>query len=699
MTACNCGKTDDAFPELAAHTSQFRKGAPRSFVISDSSHRIGFVRSESGTSAQLDLWVLENLNSSPTERRVVRARDLLSDDENLSPAERARRERMRESSAGITAFSADRAMTVMSFALSGQLWIVDVASGAAQVIDGYSEVVDPRLNPQGSLVAFTAGADFFVYDIIDGKEVFALRAETDTVSYGLADFIASEELDRFRGHWWSPDGSQLLVERNDEVSVDIKWISDPTFPDAQPRPHRYPAAGTANSQVSLVQVDLGSGTQTVHTAPTDELEYLANIGWENESALVVWLSRDQRTECTYRLSGTALELVTTKTDAHWIDCGIGVPRLLADGRLLTTTEVASHRAVLIDADEVDFGPRHVAAVIAADDSGVTALAYNQPWALQVVHRSATNELLELSRADGYASAQRSGRYTLIVQSSLDHSIPEFVVLRDFVEVAHITSNAQVPPIVATPRMMSLPETQLPAAILLPQGHELGSHTLPVIVSIYGGPHHSEVIASRLPFTTNQWLANQGFAVVVIDNRGTPGKGPAWERAVSGNLADPVLEDQVAGLQEILSMYPDDMDARRVGIRGWSFGGYLTALAVLERPDVYAAGWSGAPVTEWRLYDTAYTERYLGHPDQEPEAYKRSSLGHRATQLQRPLTLIHGLADDNVLAAHSLQLSGALLAAGKAHNFMPLAGVSHMTPQVSVARNLLILMRDFFKTTL
>ena len=183
------------------------------------------------------------------------------------------------------------------------------------------------------------------------------------------------------------------------------------------------------------------------------------------------------------------------------------------------------------------------------------------------------------------------------------------------------------------------------------------------------------------------------------NRGNPGKGPAWERAVSGNLADPVLDDQVAGLQEILAMYPDDMDSARVGMRGWSFGGFLTALAVLERPDVYAAGWSGAPVTQWSLYDTGYTERYLGHPGQNPEAYQRSSLVHRAGQLERPLMLIHGLADDNVLAANSLQLSGALLTAGKPHSFLPLAGVSHMTPQVTIARNLLTMMRDFFRENL
>jgi dipeptidyl-peptidase-4 len=668
-------------------------------VISDAGHRIGFVRSTSGTAAQLDLWVLENLNSTPTERCVVRASDLLIDSENLSPAERARRERLRESGAGITAFSADNLMSVAAFALSGQLWIVDVASGAVQHIEGYSAVVDPRLNPQGSLVAFTAGADFYVYDILDGREVFHLTAECEHITYGLADFIASEELDRYRGHWWSPDGAHLLVERNDETNVEVKWIADPTFPGAEPRPHRYPAAGTKNSTVSLVHVDLGTGQMTAVGPAHQSLEYLANVSWNTADPLVTWLSRDQRTEVTYTLGHEDVRFVSHKTDPCWIDCGVGVPRHLGDGRLLTTTESSAHRAVLLGEDEISFGDRHLAAVLEADDFGVTVLAYNQPWQLQVVHANPDGSLIEVSRADGYASALRSGQYTVVIQHALDLRIADYCILRDFKQVATIANNATVPPVNATPQLASVTESALPSAVLFPEHHTQGSHRLPVIVSIYGGPHHAEVIASRVHYSTNQWLANQGFAVVVLDNRGTPGKGPAWERAVAGNLADPVLEDQVAGLKAILAQYPDDMDGERVGIRGWSFGGYLTALAVLERPDVYAAGWSGAPVTDWKLYDTAYTERYLGHPADQAEEYKQSSLGHRASKLERPLTLIHGLADDNVLAANSLQLSGALLASGKAHGFLPLAGVSHMTPQVAVARNLLLLMRDFFKSNL
>jgi dipeptidyl-peptidase-4 len=194
---------------------------------------------------------------------------------------------------------------------------------------------------------------------------------------------------------------------------------------------------------------------------------------------------------------------------------------------------------------------------------------------------------------------------------------------------------------------------------------------------------------------SQWFADQGFAVVVCDGAGTPGRGSAWEREVFGDLAQPVLDDQVsalAGAAEETGI----LDLARVGIRGWSFGGYLAALAVLRRPDVFHAAVAGAPVTDWRLYDTHYTERYLGNPTVDAGPYERTSLLTGANNLTRPLLLIHGLADDNVVAAHTLQFSSALVAAGRPHEVLPLSGVSHMTPQEVVAENLLLLQLEFLR---
>ena len=223
---------------------------------------------------------------------------------------------------------------------------------------------------------------------------------------------------------------------------------------------------------------------------------------------------------------------------------------------------------------------------------------------------------------------------------------------------------------------------------------------PVLLDPYGGPHSQRVLAARGAFLTSQWFADQGFAVVVADGRGTPGRGPAYERAVFGDLATPVLDDQVAALHAAAEQV-GDLDLDRVAIRGWSFGGYLAALAVLRRPDVFHAAVAGAPVTDWRLYDTHYTERYLDHPDTRPDAYARSSIldDPGTTAPARPIMLVHGLADDNVVAAHTLRLSSALLAAGHPHTVLPLSGVTHMTPQEVVAENLLLLQVAFLRDAL
>jgi dipeptidyl-peptidase 4 len=239
-------------------------------------------------------------------------------------------------------------------------------------------------------------------------------------------------------------------------------------------------------------------------------------------------------------------------------------------------------------------------------------------------------------------------------------------------------------------------------VLFPSWHKQGDGKLPVLLDPYGGPHAQRVLSARSAYLEAQWFAEQGFAVIIADGRGTPGRGPDWERTVAGDLATPVLEDQVCALTAAAEKFAD-LDTGRVAIRGWSFGGYLSALAVLRRPDVFHAAVAGAPVTDWSLYDTFYTERYLGFPAADSAAYRGSSLlidEERPVVLpQRPLLLIHGLADDNVVVAHTLRLSGALLAAGYPHQVLPLTGITHMASSETVAENLLRFQLDFLRGAL
>jgi dipeptidyl-peptidase-4 len=275
----------------------------------------------------------------------------------------------------------------------------------------------------------------------------------------------------------------------------------------------------------------------------------------------------------------------------------------------------------------------------------------------------------------------------------------FSVLRGGEKVGEIASLAAKPGLSPRGRFWVLGPRKLRTVVLHPRpalGLEDGP--LPVLLDPYGGPHAQRAVRARNAHLTSQWFADQGFVVVVTDGRGTPARGPEWEREVWGDLAEPVLEDQVDALMDLAGR-DERLDLSRVGIRGWSFGGYLAALAVLRRPDVFHAAVAGAPVTDWRLYDTHYTERYLGHPDEHPGHYEGTSLVVDAERLTRPLLLIHGLADDNVVSAHTFRLSSALLAHGRPHQVLPLSGVTHMTPQEVVAENLLRLQVEFLHASL
>jgi dipeptidyl-peptidase-4 len=336
----------------------------------------------------------------------------------------------------------------------------------------------------------------------------------------------------------------------------------------------------------------------------------------------------------------------------------------------------------------------VRAVLAVDGGEITFQAnpIDDATCLHVWRRHADGTLAALTRQPGVHSAAVGGACTVLRSATLDEPGTQSYTTTG----GYLVSYAERPSVEPNVELFEAGDDRLAAALLLPHDHD--GTPLPVLLDPYGGPHALRVIRSYNAFTTSQWFADQGFAVVVADGRGTPGRGSAWERAVHGDLATAPLDDQVAAL-EAAAARCDLLDLDRVAIRGWSFGGYLAALAVLRRPDVFHAAVAGAPVTDWRLYDTHYTERYLGDPAERGDDYDRSSLRDDAPALVRPLLMIHGLADDNVVAAHTLRLSSALLASGRAHEVLPLVGITHMTSQEVVAENLLLHQLEFLRRAL
>jgi dipeptidyl-peptidase-4 len=370
------------------------------------------------------------------------------------------------------------------------------------------------------------------------------------------------------------------------------------------------------------------------------------------------------------------------------------PRHVPGGLLVGVEDVDGWRRIVVDGSPVTPDGWQVRSIVESYADCVVATASVEPTEVQVVRFGFDGAVTPLTDGAAVHGATIGGPTTVIVRSGLETVGTTVTVHREGAEPTPIRVVAEPAPHEPVVTILGAGASDLRTAVLFPRDHRPGSRRLPVLMDPYGGPHAQRVLASARGFLEAQWLADQGFCVVVADGRGTPGRGRAWELAVHHDFAGVTLDDQVTALESVAAAYPDDVDTSRVGITGWSYGGYLAALAVLKRPDVFHAAVAGAPVTEWRLYDTCYTERYLGDPAAQPEVYDRNSLIPLAPGLERPLMIIHGLADDNVVAAHTLRLSSALLAAGRAHTVLPLSGVTHMTPQEVVAENLKLLQVQF-----
>ncbi len=698
----------ESYPRQAARTRRFALGVPRSVTVSPDGRRVVFVRSQAGDDPAGALHVVDVVTER--ERLVVDPRDLLTGgDEQLAPAERARRERMRETTSGIVGYTTDRSVSRAVFALSGQLYAADLTgSEPVRRLAAPRGVVDPRLSPDGRWVAYVVEGRVEVVDW-SGEQQRALAVpETEHVTYGLADFVAAEEFGRSRGLWWSPDSDAVLAERVDEAAVPVWWIADPVHPDRAPRPHRYPAAGAANPDVSVHLLDL-DGTRRELPWEHERFCYLTDISWTRYGdPLLVVLDRSQRHRAVlaHDLAAGESRLVAEHTDDAWVECSPGRVRWSADGRLLAIR--ADRRAdtyrLTIDGEPVTAPRTQVMAILDVAERDLLLLVQTHSTRAKVaVLNLATRRLRRITEADAWETGRRSGGTVVIASTTWKSTRTSVAVHRRDGTSFELRSYAETPVVTPSLRpgstLLLAGPRELATAVLWPRDHEPGSRRLPVVMSPYGGPGHVEVAAGLGRFGEEQWLADQGFAVIVADGRGTPGRGPAWERAIAGDLATAPLEDQVAALHAVAAAHPDDIDTGRVGIRGWSFGGFLAALAVLRCPEVFHAAVAGAPVTDWRRYDTAYTERYLGLPAEHPAAYDRSSLLSDAPALRRPLLLLHGMTDDNVVVAHTLALSAALTAAGRLHTVIPLSGVTHFTPDPVITENRLLLELDFLRRSL
>jgi dipeptidyl-peptidase-4 len=687
----------DEFPRQVARTRGFSLGVPRSFRVSPDGARVAYLRTQAGDDPVSCLWVFDVAGA---KERLVFDPGEEERERDLTAAERARRERARERSSGVTAYATDEAVRRAVFAVGGRLFLADLVEATARELSAPGAVDDPRLDPAGERIAFVVEGALHVRDVEGGVRTLATPEDSDT-SWGLPEFVAAEEMHRFRGHWWSPDGSTLAATHVDERDVLVWHIADPTDPAAPPRAVRYPQAGTTDATVTLWLFDVSNGDRTQVRWDGEAFPYLARVHWEESGPLSILVqTRDQRTVRLLDVDATTGDtaLVSEHTDPQWIELVEDAPVRLSDGRVVDVVadrDADTYRLTVGDEPVTPAGVQ-VRDVLSASERVLFRASNGDPTEIHLWRWSPEGGPERLSEGPGVHSGAEGGDVTVRISSTLTDPIATARVFRGDEAVATIENVSERSVVEARPRFLTLGERDLRAALLLPGGRE-PDRPLPVLMDPYGYPRGARALKSQGAHLISQWFADNGFAVLVVDGRGVDGRGPAWDRTVYRDFTL-ALDDQVDALQAATERF-GFLDPSRVGIRGWSGGGVLAAMAVLRRPDVFHAGVVGAPVTDMRFYDTHYMERYLGRPQDEPEAYRRSSPIHDAASLSRPALLIHGLVDDNVFVANTLRFSAALFESGRRHELVLIPNATHLTRSTAVTENLLRVQLDFLKRTI
>lgn len=696
----------DPFLDAWARTNRFRLGRPGSIRITPDGSKVLFLRSE----ARSFVHTLYEFDvASGQERVLLTAEQILQGaEENLSPEERARRERQRQTARGIAGYALTEDGNTIVTSLSGRLFLVERATAKVREITSTSKqaALDPQVSKDGSKLAHCRGNDLHVTDLRTGVETVVAKSDSPTVTYGQAEFVAQEEMDRDHGTWFSPDASLVAVQKTDTAGMELFHIADPTDPSHEPETWPYPRAGGKNAVVGLeVRRCDGTGAAVRVQWDAEKYPYLARVTWKEHAPLMILVQNRAQTEqvllAVDHATGTTREILRERDDA-WLELAGGNPRVLPDGTLLWLSEkeagwVIEHRKIdgtLIRAvNEPEMGLGGITAVSEDGQSVLVSASTDPTQSHSVMLPIGKGERVQLTRGVGRFGTSISRDFSTMARTSswLESGRPDtWEVLRNGTVVGQLRSVHEQAPITPRAEVMVV-KGAAPAgreyytAVIKPSNFD-ASKKYPVVAQVYAGPTALTVHSTAGAYLKHQWLADKGYIVVSIDNRGTPGRGRAWSRAVKGNLIDVPLADQVDALQALAKEVPQ-MDLSRVGVSGWSFGGYFSALAVMQRPDVYACGIAGAPVTDWADYDTHYTERYMSTPQENKTGYAASSVMTFAKDLKRPLLLIHGTADDNVYFMHSLKLSGELFKSGRDFDFLPLAGFTHMVPDPRVTINL------------
>lgn len=682
--------------------------APASVQFSPDGRLITYLWSEAGTLIR-QLWA-HDLESGET-RLLARAPAEGDTDATVSREEALRRERLRLRGFGITTYAWAKKTPVLLVPVLGELFSGGEDGRLRQLEQG-SGALDAQLNPAGTAVAFVREGELWVLGLEEGTRARQLTFGASPVNTagervrtnGLAEFIAQEEMGRGSGFWWSPDGSQLAFAEVDSSGVEPFTIAHDGAAPASAEVFRYPFAGQRNARVrvGIVRAE-GSAVQWV-PLPVDEDSYLARVEWTPDGALLAQVqTRDQRRLELFRFDPLAgrVETVLAERSETWVN-------LHDDLRLVSAEDSGQGEYQILWSSERT-GFRHLY-LYSHDGTEVRQLTRGE-WAVDRVVGVHGGWVYFLA---GRETPLERHLYRVSVRASLDGSQPERLSVEPGMHSAVLSPTGDClvdlhdaqdqPPAaylraadgklrstifagdaseaqrlgLAPPEMLTVKAedgTALYAALYRPS--PAGSGAAPLIVSVYGGPHVQQV-TNTWAMTVDlraQYLARHGFAVLKLDNRGSARRGHAFEAAILGHLGEIEVRDQVAGVRTLTQDAAIDCD--RVGIYGWSYGGYMALMCLLRAPEVFAAAVAGAPVTDWDGYDTHYTERYMRSPTDNPDGYRASSAVQQAAALRGALLIIHGMIDENVHFRHTARLINGLIEHGKPFALLPFPNERHM----------------------
>jgi dipeptidyl-peptidase-4 len=675
--------------------------------IAPDGSRVTFLRGKDSDRNQLDLWEYDV--ASGQTRLLVDSKVVLPGTETLSDEEKARRERQRIAAlSGIVDYQWSPDGKALLFPLGGELYLYDLAGTGKAVVrrltNGGGFATDPKISPKGGFVSFVRDRDLWIVDLASGQEVRLTTDGSDTIGNGVAEFVADEEMDRHTGYWWAPDDSALAFARIDESPVPVQKRYE-VYPDrTDVVEQRYPAAGDANVKVKLgvIAPKADARTQWVDLGKNEDI-YLARVDWSDPQRLTYQRqSRDQRLlelVETELATGKQRTLITERS-ATWVPLHNNL-RYLPDGHLVWSSERSGHNHLyLYDYDgkllhPLTAGDWDVENVLAVEETGgyVYFTATKDSVLERHIYRvSQTGGGIEkLSKTPGIHEGAFAENASIYVDSWSNPETPPQIELfkADGTKLATLLANDLADPRhpYAKYRDAQRPtefgtltaadgKTQLHYSLIKPEGFD-PVKKYPVVVFVYGGPAAQTVTRAwpgRSDAFFNQYLAQNGYLVFSLDNRGTPRRGAAFGGALYEKQGDVEVDDQLRGVEWLKSQ--SFVDSKHIGVYGWSNGGYMTLMLLGKHSEAYACGVAGAPVTDWALYDTHYTERYMNLPKANEAGYREASVFIHLDGLKSKLLLVHGMADDNVLFTNSTKLMSELQKRGKAFELMTYPGAKH-----------------------